>query len=266
MFAMPNAQLARLRLYCLLAASALGGLPLSAQVSQSLGNLAPGQSVTISYEVVIDSPVAHGTTQVSSQGSVSGSNFTTVLTDDPETAAAADPTVTDISNEAPFAGSDTIERPANGDVKVKVSELLANDSDPDGDSLTFAGVVSPSPGGATVSVADGWVYYDHSGSRADTFTYFITDNQGNTSNGTVQVNIQGADAQFTTRLGITYDGSGAHITFDGIPGRTYIVQYQNAIGGGPWQDLGSATDAGLGRFSFHDPAGSNNRFYRSVYR
>lgn len=64
----------------------------------NIGVLPPGKSVTISYDVIIDNPAT--TTSLSSQATVSGSNFSNVLTDDlvsggdPLLPGAADPTVT----------------------------------------------------------------------------------------------------------------------------------------------------------------------------
>ena len=55
-----------------------------------------GESVTITFDVTVDDPFTGALPQVSNQGSVSGSNFATVLTDDPSVGGTADPTVTPI--------------------------------------------------------------------------------------------------------------------------------------------------------------------------
>ena len=66
--------------------------------SINIGVLPPGKSVTITYDVLVNNPAT--TSTLSSQGTVSGSNFSNVLTDDLVTAGdpllsgAADPTVT----------------------------------------------------------------------------------------------------------------------------------------------------------------------------
>ncbi|MBI5567109.1 MAG: Ig-like domain repeat protein [Chloroflexi bacterium] len=59
-----------------------------------------GKSITITFDVTIDDPFPAGVTQVSNQGTVSGGNFSNVLTDDPAVAGAANPTVTEINLEA----------------------------------------------------------------------------------------------------------------------------------------------------------------------
>lgn len=73
-----------------------------ADVERSLGDLAPGESTTVVFEVAINQPlpaVPSSISEVSNQGTISGDNFADVLTDDPDTAAPADPTVTPISYE-----------------------------------------------------------------------------------------------------------------------------------------------------------------------
>jgi methionine-rich copper-binding protein CopC len=64
--------------------------------------LPAGKSVTITFQVTLNAAMPFGTNQVTNQGTVSGSNFSDVLTDDqPGTAAADEPTITPI--DAPTA-------------------------------------------------------------------------------------------------------------------------------------------------------------------
>jgi cytoskeletal protein CcmA (bactofilin family) len=66
-----------------------------------IGNLAPGDSIVITFEVEIDDPFPMGDTEVANQGTVSGNNFANVLTDDPDTAAPNDATVTPVQEAIP---------------------------------------------------------------------------------------------------------------------------------------------------------------------
>ena len=59
--------------------------------------LPAGKSITIRFRVTIDN-VQPAVTQVSNQGTVSGSNFANVLTDDPNVVGAANPTVRLVDN------------------------------------------------------------------------------------------------------------------------------------------------------------------------
>ncbi len=67
-----------------------------ADVMLSIGTLPAGETVTITFNVTVDDPFTGALPQVSNQGTVSGSNFADVLTDDPTVGGAADPTVTPI--------------------------------------------------------------------------------------------------------------------------------------------------------------------------
>ena len=63
----------------------------------NIGDLPAGKSVTITFNVLVNSPsLPLGTTQISNQGTVSGTNFSNVLTDDPSFGGATDPTVTPV--------------------------------------------------------------------------------------------------------------------------------------------------------------------------
>jgi len=66
-------------------------------LSVKIGSLPAGKSITLLFDVVIHAPLLVGATRVSNQGEVSGSNFASVLTDDPSIPGVNDPTVTDIN-------------------------------------------------------------------------------------------------------------------------------------------------------------------------
>jgi hypothetical protein len=67
-----------------------------ADVMLSIGTLPAGESVTITFNVTVNNPFTGALPQVSNQGTVSGTNFSSVLTDDPTVGGTADPTVTPI--------------------------------------------------------------------------------------------------------------------------------------------------------------------------
>jgi hypothetical protein len=63
-------------------------------VNLSIGTITPGSTVVLTFQVTVDSAAPANASNVSNQGTVSGSNFASVLTDDPDTVAALDPTLT----------------------------------------------------------------------------------------------------------------------------------------------------------------------------
>ncbi len=68
--------------------------PQAGVVSHTIGVLPAGKAVTLTFDVVIRSPVPAGVVYVENQGALSGDNFTPIVTDDPDTPAPNDPTRT----------------------------------------------------------------------------------------------------------------------------------------------------------------------------
>lgn len=90
-------------------------------------------------------------------------------------------------NSPPVAVNDKASTQSGAAVVIAV---LANDSDPDGDSLTVVSVSAPADGSATIN-ADGTVIYlsasDFHGS--DSFTYTVDDGHGHTAVGSVTIKV-----------------------------------------------------------------------------
>src|ERR1051325_2871204 len=63
----------------------------SAQVARTIGTLPPGGTVTISFDVTINTNFPANTSTVTNQGSVSGTGFGPILTDDPAVGGGSDP-------------------------------------------------------------------------------------------------------------------------------------------------------------------------------
>jgi hypothetical protein len=169
-------------------------------------------------------------------------------------------------NTAPVAGPDAIQRyPTNG-TKVAVATLLSNDTDADGDLLTFLNFSATSANGGTVLSNSGWLAYSPplGFTNTDTFTYTLSDGLAAPVTGTVTVNVT-VDNGLSFNLTITVLSNGTYsVRGDGIPGRTYTIQFSDTPGGN-WQTLGTATADAFGVFLYLDPSGTPQRFYRSVY-
>ncbi|HEY3582719.1 MAG TPA: Ig-like domain-containing protein, partial [Pyrinomonadaceae bacterium] len=78
-----------------------------ADVMLSIGTLPAGKTVTITFNVTVNNPFPGPGATVCNQGSVTGTNFTTVLTDDPDVVGTADPTCTPIDLQADLAVTKT---------------------------------------------------------------------------------------------------------------------------------------------------------------
>ena len=138
-------------------------------IAVDIGTVAISGSVTITFDVVVNNPVS--VTQISTQGTVSGSNFTNVLTDDPDDGTSnSDVTISNVvpipptvsitasTPNATEGGSDgvfTISRDdSNGDLSVNLtingsSSAVDTDYSLNGGSVTVAGST------VTVTIPDG---------------------------------------------------------------------------------------------------------------
>ena len=146
---------------------------------------------------------------------------------------------TAILNAPPVARADSITRVNNTRVaKVLRTTLLANDTDADMDPLSITAVGGALPSGATVALAGSFVVYTAPtiSSGDGSYTYTLSDGPGgHTVTGTVTVTqVAPAGASATgppNSAGSTSSGGSTTVTFIGVPGHTYRVQF--ATGAGP---------------------------------
>ena len=121
-------------------------------VNRTIGTLRAGDSVTITFQVTVDNPpnlTLLNPPRVRNQGTVSGSNFSNVLTDDPAVGGAVDPT------DTPVDLFDT-------------STTLASDLNPSnfGDLVTFTATVAETPVQATADPSGTVDFIDTSNGNA----------------------------------------------------------------------------------------------------
>ena len=86
-----------------------------APISVSIGTLGAGQTITITFSATVDNPFPASKARVTNQGTVSGTNFSNVLTDDPELGGTSDPTITNIPPQVSINNA-SIGEPLSGSV------------------------------------------------------------------------------------------------------------------------------------------------------
>lgn len=139
-------------------------------------------------------------------------SFTYTISDGEGGTASATVTVTvEPVNDPPVARSDVAS--TDEDVAVGV-DVLANDSDVDGDDLSVGSVTQPMNGRVSVTASDNIVYTpaaDYSG--ADAFTYVLDDGRGGTATGTVTVSVAPVNDVPTARddVAVTEEGEAVEV-------------------------------------------------------
>ena len=131
--------------------------------------------------------------------------FSYIISDGLSTSSASVAVVVNAVNDAPVARNDGATTTADTQVAIQV---LANDSDPDGDPLAITGTTEPANG--SVSVAGGTVYYTPNGGfvGTDTFQYTVGDGAGATDTATVTVTVEDVVAVPDAPANITAADSG----------------------------------------------------------
>jgi VCBS repeat-containing protein len=203
--------------------------PFSPEAGQGLlANDTDADNQTLSAQVA-DQP-QHGTVSINSDGTFhyaptanfSGIDTFTYQASD-GTAQSAVTTVTmtvNHVNQAPTANADSFAVATNGTLDIPASQgVLANDTDPDNDSLTAVQVGDASSGTVFLATDGSFTYVpDSDFSGDDTFTYKVND--GNLDSSVVTVTITVGPTSNVTPLAIddSYTASGSSLTIDTTDG------------------------------------------------
>ena len=104
----------------------------------AIGDLPPGKTVTITYTVTINATSAIA---ISSQGTVSGGNITSKVTNDPQTGAADDATVTPIQ-QPPVVSNVSASINEDAVLTFAAANFTGSYSDPNSDALAIVRITS----------------------------------------------------------------------------------------------------------------------------
>ena len=162
-------------------------------VGVDVGTLASGGSVTITYDVLID--VQNPGIELSCQGTISGSNFNSINTDDPDTGAPDDATLTPLTPPDVSFTKTAMHIDGNGDGKVNMGEIVR-----------YTLMVSNAP---NVSTALGVMVDSPVDPNADLVIGSVTTSQGSVTSGNT-----GGDTDVSVNVGDLNQGSSVTIMFD----------------------------------------------------
>ena len=137
---------------------------------------------------------ANGTVTFTPAANFNGAaSFTYTVSDGTATSNAATVTVNVTAvNDAPVANADTLAATEDTAVTYTAAQLIGNDTDVDGDTLTIASVTSGT-GGTAVLNANGTVTFTPAANfnGAASFTYTVSDGTATSNAATVTVNVSG---------------------------------------------------------------------------
>ncbi|MFZ6026726.1 MAG: cadherin domain-containing protein [Chloroflexota bacterium] len=158
----------------------------------NIATLPAGKKVTVTFDAVVNDPLPQGTTQVSNQALLSGSNFASIWSDDPDTPAAGDPTVTAVYRPvfAPLAHPDGYTTDEDTPLQVAAPGVLENDTDANNDVLTAAIDAPPVRGSLSLQPDGSFTYTPAADDNGVvTFLYHANDGVTNSTPATVTVTV-----------------------------------------------------------------------------
>ncbi|MEL6565490.1 MAG: Ig-like domain-containing protein, partial [Pseudomonadota bacterium] len=213
---------------------------------------------------VLDTGPSNGTLTLNSDGSFdytpdagfSGTDSFTYFANDGTEDSAAPATVTitvsSATNTNPVAGDDAVTTDEDSPVEI---DLLANDTDADGDTL---GVSLGTPSNGAVAFDDGAYVYtpDADFNGTDSFTYTIDDGNGGTDTATVTVTVNAVNdppvaeddsgTGFETDENTTFTTASVLLNDTDVDGDSLTVTGIDVS-----STLGSVTDNGDGTFDYN---------------
>jgi nitrogen fixation protein len=174
-------------------------------------------------------------------------------------------------NDPPQTLEDSVEWGVDKTLKVRVSSLLANDRDPDGDTVRLLRFDALSAAGGTVVLDQGWLLYTppNPNLSSDSFSYTVEDAAGHVASGQVTVVADAPDGEPSRNLVaiILLPDGRRRLQFVGIAGRTYRIQASDQMPAVLWETQASLVADSRGRVDWIDPTqpAPPERYYRTVY-
>jgi len=165
------------------------------------------------------SGATNATLNIAATQRADAANYSVVVANASGSVTSSVAALTYTGNVAPVAATATYTRTAGFQMRIAISDLGTNWSDADGDAITLTGV-GTSTNGATVTYDSSFIYYPAT-SVADQFTYTISDGQGGTATGTVNLTVS---SSVGITQPVTVSGSTVTVSFAGIPNYAYQIQ------------------------------------------
>jgi hypothetical protein len=158
-----------------------------------------------------------------------------------------------VNNRPPVARTYSVVRTAGLALHIFWANVATNWSDPQGYPVTLASLNYVTTNGVTVLANSSQILYPASAPQVtDRISYTITDGQGGTNTGYINVLVNPFVTGQPSGL-VTVSGGVVTANFYGIPGFLYVVQRAISLGNGTvWVDIVTNTAGANGRFQVAD--------------
>ncbi len=189
-----------------------------------------------------------------------GTNLITVIySGDAADLAASNLLAQIVTNHPPVGATVTYTYGAGTVLSIALTNLAAQWSDVDGDTVSLA-AISQSTNGVTVTNMAGTLTYANPNNVNDQFTCTITDGWGGTNYQTVNLT---AILPSISNIASNPDGS-LTLQFTGSPGNTYVLEATSTLSPGNWQPVSTNTLNVTGTLNFNLTPDTNatQSFYR----
>jgi len=168
-------------------------------------------------------------------------------------------------NKSPKANNDSMDALINTPTELSVDKLLLNDSDPDGDPISFNSVDIKTTQGGKILFSNKSLTYtpptDFLG--VDLFSYIIQDSSGNNASGTVSVNVRDISVTFIKPISKeTLEDGSIKVMFIGIPNFLYSIKTSNDNGKTWSNPIDTLSDA-TGKYFIIHPALEGEIVYKA---
>lgn len=156
-----------------------------------------------------------------------------------------------VTNHPPAAATMSVTRTAGLSLLVAVSDVMTNWTDVDGDTMTLTRFNLTTTNGVNLVTNSSWILYTNSSNVNDQFSYSLSDGQGGTSIG--YVNIVVTNSVTGTNSIVSIAGSNpVTLKAYGIPGYCYVAERATNLSPAVWVDITTNTAATNGIISVSD--------------
>jgi autotransporter-associated beta strand protein len=165
-------------------------------------------------------------------------------------------------NRSPVSAPLMFTNSGAGILKIPITALLSNTSDPDADTLTLVSFDPATTNGVTLSTDNTYIYYSNNVTVADRFTLTVGDGHGGSSTAVVNI-APSMNAQFVSHPNV--NGNSVQVSFSGLAGATYYLERSTNLT--VWQTISTNVMPSNGLLDFVDDfhdlnAPPSSAFYR----